>query len=183
LGHNQRTYKVGAGSNGLSLIDQEEGADEEDWLEEVEPWFSQFNDPSDDDEDYTNIDYSRMTEDEAKEKKEMVKHKLEVAENHRAESLRALAWFVAEGGELPYDWEVPTKKHITKIGSRGVEHILQNMDEKVRQEEGEDASGEEIFEDGWAEFAKTRYRTVVFSKVCSRILQVRRTVRRTKPVR
>lgn len=167
LGHSQKTYKAGAGSNGLSLIDQEAGQDEESWLDEAEPWFSQYGDATEEDEDdWSNIDYSKMTAEEAQEKKEMVQHKIEVAERHRAESLRALTWYVAEGGELPSDWEVPTRKHINKIGGRGVEHILQNMDEKLREEEGGDAAGEEIFEEGWAEFAKNRYRTVVFSKVC-----------------
>ena len=165
LGTTQKTYKVGGESNGLSLIQADEGQDEESWLDETESWFSQYANPDEDEDDWTNIDYTKMTEEEAKEKKEMVRHKMEVTERHRAESLRAIAWFLAEGGELPGDFEVPTKKQVNKMGGRGVESMLKGMDEKFRQEVGDDGSGEEIFEDGWAEFAKTRYRTVVFSKV------------------
>ncbi|WVN86576.1 glutaredoxin [Cryptococcus depauperatus CBS 7841] len=78
-----------------------------------------------------------------------------ITSNH-AHSLRALIWWLAEGGILPDDWEVPSKSHLEQIGGEGFEEMLTNINR------GENES--EIFETGWTELADQRYRIVVFSK-------------------
>lgn len=100
-----------------------------------------------------------LSAEEAAAEAELQAHKQNVQAQNVAQSLRALVWWLAEGGVLPNDFEVPSKSHLKKIGSSGFEKLLSSIDA---------GEGDEIiFEDGWADFANKRYRIVVFSKVSS----------------
>jgi hypothetical protein len=81
----------------------------------------------------------------------------EVVQTNKIHSLRALIWWISQGGVLPNAWDIPSKETVLKMGSSGMEKLLEGI-------EG-GAVGDEIFQEGWADFAKDRYRTVVFSKV------------------
>ena len=88
---------------------------------------------------------------------EFAAHQLDVQERDQRHALRALTYWLAEGGVFPRDWEVPSDTYLKKIGGRGVEKLLGAIEERVGEEP--------IFADGWAHFAKETYKTVVFSKV------------------
>lgn len=98
-----------------------------------------------------------LSAEEAAAEAELQAHKQNVQAQNEAHSLRALIWWLAEGGVFPNDFEVPSKSHLKKIGSSGFEKLLSSID-----------AGDEnqmIFEEGWADFADKRYSIVVFSKV------------------
>ncbi|KIR28710.1 glutaredoxin [Cryptococcus deuterogattii LA55] len=97
-----------------------------------------------------------LSAEEAAAEAELQTHKQNVQAQNEAQSLRALIWWLAEGGVFPNDFEVPSKSHLKKIGSSGFEKLLSSID-----------AGDEnqmIFEEGWADFADRRYSIVVFSK-------------------
>ncbi|RSH93831.1 hypothetical protein EHS25_006480 [Saitozyma podzolica] len=97
-----------------------------------------------------------LSAEEIKAEEEIKAHRADVLHQNNMGSLRALIWWIAEGGLIPEDWEVPTKNYLKKVGARGMERLLEDIDP------GDE--GQWIFEDGWADFAKKRYRVVVFSK-------------------
>ncbi|WVW82712.1 glutaredoxin [Kwoniella bestiolae CBS 10118] len=125
--------------NGISLL-----LDEEELIAEDDLFWDSYKDPE------------PLSREEAKQQEELKAHKADVIRQDKLQSLRALIWWLAEGGILPNDWEVPTKQYLKKIGGRGMERLLEDIDS------GEE--GDEIFDNGWAEFANRRYRVVVFSK-------------------
>ncbi|KAK8869520.1 glutaredoxin [Kwoniella newhampshirensis] len=130
----------GERDNGVSLLVM----DEEELIAEDDLFWDSYTDPE------------PMTEEERLAEEEMKAHKQDVIEHDKKQSLRALVWWLAEGGIIPSTWEAPTKAYLRKVGGRGMERLLEDID---RGEEDE-----EIFENGWAEFANKRYKIVVFSK-------------------
>lgn len=130
-------------TGGVTVMDVE---DTDEWLAEDDLFYSQYTE-----------DTPLSAEDAAAEA-EMASREADVVEQNRQQSLRALTWWLAEGGEIPQDWEVPSKAYLKKIGGRGVERLLEDIVD-------EDFGDEVMFEDGWADFAKKRYRLIVFSKV------------------
>ncbi|OCF56003.1 glutaredoxin [Kwoniella mangroviensis CBS 10435] len=125
--------------NGISLL-----VNEEELIAEDDLFWDSYKDPE------------PLSYEEQKEQEEMKARKADVQKQDKLQSLRALIWWLAEGGILPNDWEVPTKQYLKKIGGRGMERLLEDIDS------GEE--GDEIFDNGWAEFANRRYRVVIFSK-------------------
>ncbi|ODN88454.1 glutaredoxin [Cryptococcus wingfieldii CBS 7118] len=97
-----------------------------------------------------------LSAEEAAAEAELQAHRADVLAHNTADSLRALVWWLAEGGILPNNWEVPTKAQLKKMGSKGFEKLLTEIDHGDEEQE--------IFEDGWADFANRRYKIVVFSK-------------------
>ncbi|KAL7424285.1 hypothetical protein Q5752_001875 [Cryptotrichosporon argae] len=89
---------------------------------------------------------------EAAAEHELQQRRKDVLERDRAHALQALVYWMAEGGIFPPGADVPSKAALRKMGTRAFERML------------EDAAGDAIFEAGWADFAQTRYREVVFSK-------------------
>ena len=83
-------------------------------------------------------------------------------EQDRQHSVRALVWWLAQGGILPQTWSAPADNELKKIGGRGFERLLEAIDNG-------DAD-KDVFRPGWADLAVKQYRTVVFSKVRSRKL-------------
>ncbi|WWC89701.1 glutaredoxin [Kwoniella dendrophila CBS 6074] len=100
------------------------------------------------------------TKEEIEQEKELKKHKEDVIKQDKIQSLRALIWWLAEGGILPNDFKPPTKQHLKKLGGRGFERLLEDIDSGTDS----DDDNSEIFDNGWAEFANRRYRVVIFSK-------------------
>jgi len=96
---------------------------------------------------------------EQKELEQLESRRKEVVTINKKHSLRALIWWISQGGVLPTGWDVPSKDTVLKMGSSGMEKLLEGIEGGVE--------GDEIFQEGWADFAKDRYRTVVFSKVSS----------------
>ncbi|WWD09771.1 glutaredoxin [Kwoniella europaea PYCC6329] len=129
----------GEPDNGISLL-----VNEEELIAEDDLFWDSYKDPE------------PLSYEEQKQQEEMKAHKADVQKQDKLQSLRALIWWLAEGGILPNDWEVPTKQYLKKIGGRGMERLLEDIDS------GEE--GDEIFDNGWAEFANRRYRVVIFSK-------------------
>lgn len=97
------------------------------------------------------------TASEQREMEEMEARRKDVIKTNKLRSVRALIWWIAQGGVLPSDWQVPGDEELLKMGSMGMERALEALDNGVE--------GDEIFQEGWAEFANDRYRAVVFSKV------------------
>ncbi|WRT67450.1 glutaredoxin [Kwoniella shivajii] len=126
--------------NGVSLLLM----DEEELIAEDDLFWDTYKDPE------------PLSIEEQKLQDELKAHKQDVINQDKLQSLRALIWWLAEGGILPNNWEVPTKAYLKKIGGRGMERLLEDIDS------GEE--GDEIFDNGWAEFANRRYRVVIFSK-------------------
>ncbi|WWC60787.1 glutaredoxin [Kwoniella dejecticola CBS 10117] len=118
--------------------------DEEELIAEDDLFWDSYKDPE------------PLSREEQKLADELKAHKADVIKHDKIQSLRALVWWLAEGGILPNDWEVPTKAYLKKIGGRGMERLLEDID-------GGDED-DEIFDNGWAEFANKRYRVVIFSK-------------------
>jgi hypothetical protein len=94
---------------------------------------------------------------EQKELEQLESRRNEVVKINKKHSLRALIWWISQGGVLPTGWDVPSQDTVLKMGSSGMEKLLEGIEGGVE--------GDEIFQEGWADFAKDRYRTVVFSKV------------------
>ena len=90
--------------------------------------------------------------------REMKAHRLDVQQHSKAHILQSLVWWLAEGGILPDDFQIPTKNVMMKKGGRGLEKML----DKVETE----SKGSDMFSAGWAEYTQKQYRVVVFSKVC-----------------
>ena len=88
---------------------------------------------------------------------ELAAHQLDVQARDKRHALRALTYYLAEGGVFPRDWEVPSDAYLKKVGGRGMEKLLDAIEEGNREEP--------IFADGWAHFAQETYKAVVFSKV------------------
>ncbi|WWD16218.1 glutaredoxin [Kwoniella shandongensis] len=130
----------GERDNGVSLLTM----DEDELIAEDDLFWDSYTDPE------------PLSEEEQAAEAEMKAHKQDVIEHDRKQSLRALIWWLAEGGIIPSKWEVPTKAYLRKVGGRGMERMLEDID---RGEEDD-----QIFENGWAEFANKRYQIVVFSK-------------------
>lgn len=97
------------------------------------------------------------TAEERKEAEQMEQRRKDVIKTNKAHSLRALIWWIANGGILPNDYKVPSEKEVHQMGSSGMEKELEEIDSGVE--------GDEIFQEGWAAFAVDRYQAVVFSKV------------------
>jgi hypothetical protein len=136
--------------NGVSLLLQ----DEDELLAEDDLFWEAYEEPP------------TLTPEEAAAELEFNAHRSDVIMKDRAHSLRALIWWMAEGGVAPADWEVPSKAYLTKVGGRGMERMLESITAKEEGRNAEDdgeAGG--VFEEGWADFAKAQYRVVVFSKV------------------
>ncbi|WVF71880.1 glutaredoxin [Kwoniella sp. CBS 6097] len=126
--------------NGVSLLTM----NEEELIAEDDLFWDSYTDPE------------PLTEEEEAAQAELQAHKADVIKQDKMQSLRALVWWLAEGGIIPSNWEVPSKSYLRKVGGRGMERLLEEIDS------GEE--GDEIFDNGWAEFANKRYRIVVFSK-------------------
>ncbi|EIW66320.1 hypothetical protein M231_05840 [Tremella mesenterica] len=126
--------------NGLSLLIQ----DTEELIAEDDEFWDHYVEPI------------PLSDEEAAAEAEVKARHADVLEHDRQQSLRALIWWLAEGGMFSEDWKVPSKGELRKAGGRGMENMLMGIDN------GE--AGDEIFEDGWAEFANKRYRIVMFSK-------------------
>jgi hypothetical protein len=147
-----RTYNAGGfikeeGSrNGLSFLD----LDEDELIAEDDLFWDSYQEKQ---------AKSKM---EQKEIEQMESRRKEVIKTNKVHSLRALIWWISQGGVLPTGWDVPTKDTVLKLGSGGMKKMLEGIDGGV--------VGDEIFQEGWADFAKDRYRVVVFSKVSSRPL-------------
>jgi hypothetical protein len=94
---------------------------------------------------------------EQKEMEQMEQRRKDVIDTNKVHSIRALIWWIAQGGKLPSGWEVPTKDAVLKMGAGGMEKLLEGIQSGP--------VGDEIFQEGWANYAKDRYRVVVFSKV------------------
>jgi hypothetical protein len=120
--------------------------DTDEWMAEDDLFYAQYTE-----------DTPLSAEDIAAEA-EMAAREADVVEHNRQQSLRALTWWLAEGGEIPPDWEVPSTAYLKKVGGRGIERILEEIEDP-------ELGDEPIFEEGWADFAKKRYRIIVFSKV------------------
>jgi hypothetical protein len=96
---------------------------------------------------------------EQKEQEQMEERRQDVIKTNKVHSLRALIWWISQGGVFPNGWEVPKKEAVLKMGPSGMEALLEGLEAGV--------VGDEIFQEGWADFAKDRYRVVMFSKVSS----------------
>lgn len=130
-------------SNGLSFLD----LDEDELIAEDDLFWDSYQEKQ---------AKSKM---EQKEIEQMESRRKEVVRTNKQHSLRALIWWIAQGGVLPNSWDVPSKDTVLKMGASGMEELLEGIQGGVL--------GDEIFQDGWADYAKDRYRTVVFSKVSS----------------
>jgi len=143
----QQTYNQGGyikeeqGNNGLSFLDLEE----DELIADDDQFWDSYKEKV------------AKTELEQKEMEEMEQRRQDVIKTNKAHSLRALIWWISQGGVLPSGWEVPTKETVQKLGSSGMEKMLEGIAAGVE--------GDEIFQEGWADFAKDRYRIAVFSKV------------------
>lgn len=137
---------VAATSNGISFLT----SNEDELIAEDDLFWDKYTDPE------------PLTQDEIAEQQELQAHHADVQKLDREHALRALIWWLAEGGIIPADWEMPSASFIKRLGGRGMERLLEGIDK------GDD--NEAIFAEGWADFAKTMYRTVVFSKVRSLLL-------------
>jgi hypothetical protein len=134
------------GNSGVSRLEQ----DEEELIAEDDLFWSSYVEPT------------PKTEEEKLAEKEIADHRLEVQEYDRQHSLRALVWWLAEGGMFPTNYKAPSKAELRKLGGRGTELLL----DKIDQATDEDT----VFQDGWSQYAKKQYRIVVFSKA-SRFLK------------
>lgn len=94
-----------------------------------------------------------MTDEEKAAEAEIALRKQNVIEHDKRHSLRALVWWLVEGGLIPQDWDVPSRAYLNKMGGRGMERVLEAI-----------GSGAE-FEEGWIDYAKKLYRVAIFSKV------------------
>ncbi|ORY30008.1 hypothetical protein BCR39DRAFT_466880, partial [Naematelia encephala] len=130
----------GVSHNGISFLIQ----DEEELIAEDDLFFDQY------------VEKAPATEQERAAAAEAEAHRIDVIEHDRIASLRILVWWLAEGGMLPNGWKVPDAATLKKAGARGMEKMLADVEPGL--------DDEPIFEDGWSEFAKNRYRVVVFSK-------------------
>lgn len=128
-------------ANGVSLLVQ----DEDELIAEDDLFWQTYEEPE------------PLTDLEVAAEEELRAHRADVLEHDRANSLRALIYWLAEGGVFPDGWEVPSKSYLRKIGGRGVERLLEAVEKEYPDEV--------IFDEGWAEFARGRFRIVVFSKV------------------
>lgn len=150
----QQTYNQGGyikeeqGNNGLSFLDLEE----DELIADDDQFWDSYKEKV------------AKTELEQKEMEEMEQRRQDVIKTNKAHSLRALIWWISQGGVLPSGWEVPTKETVIKMGSSGMEKMLEGIAAGVE--------GDEIFQEGWADFAKDRYRIAVFSKVSLFLLLV-----------
>lgn len=129
--------------NGVGLLTQAE----EELIAEDDLYWQAYEEPP------------TLTEAEKDEVDELKAHKLDVERHNRQTALESLVWWLAEGGILPNDFEVPSKKTLLNGKSRAMERILDEV-----QSEGEEP-GESIFQEGWQEYATKQYKIVVFSKV------------------
>lgn len=142
-GGQQKTFNDGGfvrENNGLSFLEEHE--------DELIAEDDQFWD-----------EHRAKSEEEKKEMEKMEARRKDVERTNKRHSLRALIWWISQGGILPSDYELPDKEDVLKMGSRGMERVLEDLDNGV--------PGDEIFQEGWAEFAKDRYQVTVFSKVSS----------------
>jgi hypothetical protein len=98
-----------------------------------------------------------ISDEEIEAEKEIAAHRLDVQQRDRKHALQAMIWWLAEGGVIPSNWEMPSASQMKKISGRGMEKMLESIDKGDEEEP--------IFAEGWAEYAKKMYRTVVFSKV------------------
>ncbi|WVQ78441.1 glutaredoxin [Cryptococcus sp. DSM 104549] len=130
----------GERDNGISLLTMSE----DELIAEDDLFWDSYTDPE------------PMSAEEAEAEAELQAHRQDVITRNNAQSLRALVWWLAEGGILPNGFEVPSKSALRKGGALGVERMLEAIDG------GDDE--QEIFENGWSEFANKRFRIVVFSK-------------------
>ena len=114
-----------------------------------------------------------LTDKEKAANKEMEAHRLDVIQRNAVHSLKALIWWMAEGGVIPSGWEVPSKSYFEKFGGRGMERLLNGIDQGKQDRKGRgewkpvsDKDDEEsVFTEGWGDFAKEQLKLVVFSKV------------------
>ena len=142
----ERSYHRGGGQapltgeNGLSLLVQ----DEDELIAEDDLFWQSYKEPE------------PLTDEELAAAEELRLHRADVLQLDKARSLRALIYWLAEGGVIPEGWEVPSKAYLKKVGSRGMERLLDGIEKE---------DDEIIFDDGWAEFAGGRFRIVMFSKV------------------
>jgi hypothetical protein len=145
----QQTYNQGGyikeeqGNNGLSFLDLEE----DELIAEDDLFWDSYKEKM------------AKTKLEQKEMEEMERRRKDVIQTNKIHSLRSLIWWISQGGTFPSGWEVPTKETVHKLGSSGMEKMLEEIQGGVE--------GDEIFQEGWADYAKDRYRVVVFSKVSS----------------
>jgi hypothetical protein len=145
-----RTYNAGGfikeeGSrNGLSFLD----LDEDELIAEDDLFWDSYQEKQ---------AKSKM---EQKEIEQMESRRKEVIKTNKVHSLRALIWWISQGGVLPTGWDVPTKDTVLKLGSGGMKKMLEGIDGGV--------VGDEIFQEGWADFAKDRYRVFIWFKLTSR---------------
>jgi len=143
----QRTFNAGGfvreegSSNGLSFLELEE----DELIAEDDAFWEKYQEKQ------------AKSKKEQEEKEEMEARRNEVIEINKKYSITALIWWIAQGGILPTGWDVPSKDTILKMGSSGMEKLLEGIDGGVE--------GDEMFQEGWADFARDRYRVVVFSKV------------------
>lgn len=150
-GHHQAHHDTTADTNGISFLTQ----DPDELIAEDDMYFENYREAP------------LKSAEEIKAAKEAEAHRKDVIIQDRKDSVRALVWWIAQGGEFPNGWEVPSKKKIMKMGSRGVEKILSDL----YRESGEtpEEQDEELYPEGWAETARSRYRVTVFSKVGSQL--------------
>lgn len=146
-GRDQQIYNTGGyikENNGLSFL--EEHADE--LIAEDDAYWDSYQEKQ---------GKGKQTDAERKEAEEMEQRRKDVLKTNKEHSLRALTWWIANGGVLPNDYDVPTETEVHQMGSSGMEKELEAVYNGNK--------GDEIFQEGWAEFAVDRYRAVVFSKV------------------
>lgn len=106
--------------------------------------------------------------DEIKRKAEYKEHQEVVVKKERQHQLLALSYFIAQGGILDNNFEVPGKKALEKMGGRGLEKMFVKADKAWADEKREEGGGDpesDAFEEGWQDFARKSYRIIVFSKV------------------
>ena len=148
-GGDQQVYNAGGyirENNGLSFL--EEQADE--LIAEDDAFWDAYQEKQ---------GKGKKTEEERKEAEEMEERRKDVLKTNKEHSLRALIWWIANGGVLPNDYQVPTETEVHQMGSSAMEKELGEIENGIE--------GDEIFQEGWAEFAVERYRAVIFSKVSS----------------
>ena len=148
--HTRSTEPITASpSNGISILLSEE----DELIAEDDLFWDKYTDPE------------PLSEEQKTVIAEMTAHRLDVQEHDRQHALRALIWWLAEGGIIPDEFEVPTHSYLKKAGGRGMERLLEDIQNG--------AENDEIFAEGWGEYANSMYRTVVFSKVSILLVTVK----------
>ena len=114
-----------------------------------------------------------QTAEEQRAEEELQAHREDVMERNMQHSLRALIWWLSEGGVIPDDWEVPSKVALNRLGARALERMLDGINRGAKpvdnpwEHDDDGDSRPSVFVEGWADYVKDHFKLVVFSKVGS----------------